>query len=140
MNKESSMFFRAVIASGCVTVAVFLAMCHQITQAQPGDGVYLGPIVHVSTPGKGDHPDLNWVHADPVDGKHLIACGRVMYPPETSAGYVYTSSDAGTTWHETLLDAPPNMKWVSEESCTYGTDGRVYFADSATRANGDGTG
>jgi len=42
-------------------------------------------------------------------------------------GYVYSSADAGVTWHRTLLDDA--TAWVTEESCTYGSDGQAYFAD-----------
>lgn len=85
----------------------------------------MGPIVMVSHPGEGIRQ--LWAYADPTDARHLIACGMFDDKPANSSyGYVYSSSDGGASWHRTLLDNA--TRWVSEENCAFGKDGRAYFA------------
>jgi len=91
-------------------------------------GILFGPaIARVSLVHNGEDIQQLWVAADPSDGRHLIACGRDHYfRQNVTTGYVYTSADAGATWHRTVVDNA--TKWVSEESCTYAENGRAYFA------------
>jgi len=93
---------------------------------QADEGIKQGLIVPVSR--AGENVQQIWAHSDPDDGQHLIACGYFSRPHlNLTHGYVYSSADAGVTWHRTLLDDA--TAWVTEESCTYGNDGQAYFAD-----------
>src|SRR6266699_2141037 len=94
-------------------------------QSAKSDEVALGPVVRASAPG--ENVNQIWAHADPTDGRYLIACGSLTYPQlNVWQGYVYASSDAGATWRRTLLD--DSTQWVTEESCAYGENGEAYFA------------
>jgi hypothetical protein len=113
--------------SYAAALAAILAAGPVLANAQAQSDGNLGTIVRASAPG-GDNDSIFWAHADPTDGQHLIICGMFSYPQlNASYGYVYSSPDAGATWRRTLLDVA--TKWVSEESCTYGENGRAYFAD-----------
>ena len=86
----------------------------------------MGPLVQVSAPG--ENIQMVWAYADPTDGRHLITCGMFSDARTNSSyGYVYASSDGGATWRRTLFDNA--TRWVSEEACTFGNNGRAYFAD-----------
>lgn len=49
---------------------------------------------------------------------------------------ILSSSDGGGSWRETLRDS--SELWMSESSCTFGSQGRVYAAVSATAVQADG--
>src|SRR5260370_31786051 len=106
--------------------ALFLFAISSLACAQTATPpeVVLGPIVRANAPGE-DVQEV-WAYADPADGRHLIACGRLSHPQLNAFyGYVYSSSDAGATWQRTALD--DSTSFVSEESCTYGETGVAYF-------------
>lgn len=107
----------AVIALGAVGLA-------------RGAAYHLGPAVRISSATSGN-PLQAWAHADPGNDRDLIVCGDVRDPAnDLFSGYVYASTDGGTSWRRTLLDK--KTKWVSEESCNYGPDGTAYFIDGAS--------
>src|SRR5260370_4722157 len=86
----------------------------------------MGPIVRASAPRQNIRQI--WADADRKGGLHMIACGMLSSPQKNANyGYVYSSSDAGATWRLRVVDDA--SRWVSEESCTYGQDGRAYFVD-----------
>jgi hypothetical protein len=110
-----------------ILAAIMTALSGGACQVHLDTGaVRMGPIVRASAPG--ENVAQVWAYADPQDGRHLIACGMISFRRENvTYGYVFTSPDAGATWQRTLLDDA--TRWVSEESCTYGQDGRAYFVD-----------
>ena len=116
-NRSSAFYFE-------ISIACFLSI-GSLGKAQDLS-LQMGPIVQVSTAGE----DIQQIraYADPADGQHLMTCGFFSNSQaNVGYGYVYASADAGTTWRRALLD--DSTRWVSEESCTYGDNGRAYFAD-----------
>lgn len=98
---------------------------HSATGKGASEMAGMGPIVRVSN--AGESIQQVWAFADPADARHLIVCGMFDdRPANSSYGYVYSSSDDGVSWRRTLLD--DSTRWVSEENCTFGKDGRAYFA------------
>jgi hypothetical protein len=76
----------------------------------------------------------NWIviEADPNDWHHLLACGDKWSPQANSlSGFLYASFDGGRSWQLKVADS--SSGWVSEESCTFGPDGRAYFIADASR-------
>jgi hypothetical protein len=110
------------LKAGKYALIVSSIACAQI--AAPHETV-LGPVVRAGAPE--ENIRQVWVHADPTDGQHLIACGSFSYPElNVTYGFVYSSSDGGANWRRTLLD--DSTRWVTEPSCTYGSNGEAYFA------------
>jgi hypothetical protein len=88
----------------------------------------LGPVVPISS---GGNPEQAWAHANPSNPAYLIVCGNLRDAAEDLlAGYVYTSQDGGATWRRTLLEN--SAKFVSEESCAFGSHGTGYFIAGAS--------
>src|ERR1700675_1246029 len=117
---------RRTTAVALHSMALVLWLIGGCALGEAEEGTRFGPIVRASSPGE----DINqvWAYADPIDGQHLMACGAFAYPQlNLPYGYVYSSSDAGSTWHRTLVDDASTF--VSEESCTYSEDGQAYFVD-----------
>jgi len=76
----------------------------------------------------------NWIviEADSNDWHHLLACGDKWSPQANSlSGFLYASFDGGRSWQLKVADS--SSGWVSEESCTFGPDGRAYFIADASR-------
>lgn len=70
------------------------------------------------------------IAADPTDPNNLIACGSKWDSRENAFyGFVYSSSDGGNTWRIALEDK--NTTWVTEHSCAFGVNGKVYFISEA---------
>src|SRR5262249_48430398 len=136
LNRRTDLWRKGKILSLYVGVLPFMTgMYPPIVRAQhtkhalTGENkMRLGETVRISpAEDKGDALPPMWLYADPSDGQHLIYCSRVGYP-DAMKGQVYASADAGKTWKQTLLHGPADMKWVSEEACTVGNDGKVYYA------------
>lgn len=72
------------------------------------------------------------IRADSENPKNLIICGTkwdaLLNVP---FGFVYASSDGGTTWQSVLEDR--NSAWVTEQSCAFGSKGRAYFVSEASK-------
>jgi len=109
----------------CWTLFAFTFSMLACAQDAKPDEAALGPVVRISAPG--ESIKQLWAYADPSDDQHLIACGSFAHPQleHVWQGYLYSSADAGATWHRTLLDDA--TRWVSEVSCTYGQEGAAYF-------------
>lgn len=121
--REEASVRRLLLTAGMALVLVALA-------ASRTEVWYLGRVTPVSAPGAAS-PQQVWAGADPSDASRLIVCGRMSDPADNlDAGYVSASSDGGATWRRTLLEN--STRWVSEESCAYGRDGRVYFVAGAS--------
>src|SRR5271156_3116279 len=59
------------------------------------------------------------IKADPEEPKNLILCGTKWDAFANSPyGFVYASSDTGSTWQAVLEDR--NSPWVTEHSCAFG--------------------
>jgi FlaG/FlaF family flagellin (archaellin) len=93
--------------------------------------------VHAQTPiptntaviGDGWHPWYE-VKADPVTSTNLIVCGTKWDSAHNSPfGFVYVSSDGGTTWRVALEDRATG--WVTEHSCAFGRNHEAYFISAA---------
>jgi hypothetical protein len=70
--------------------------------------------------------------ADPENADNLILCGTKWDARQNAPfGFVYTSSNGGTTWTTTLEDR--SSAWVSEQSCAFGRDHRAYFISEASK-------
>lgn len=81
--------------------------------------------------GDGWHPWYQ-VKTDPEDPANMIICGAKWDARLNSAfGFVYASSDGGSTWHLVLEDR--NSSWVTEQSCAYGPGHRAYFISEASK-------
>lgn len=79
----------------------------------------------------GSHPWYE-VRADPEDPNNLIVCGTKWDSRENAFhGFVYASADAGSSWKLALEDT--HSRWVSEQSCAFGTNHRVYFISEASK-------
>ena len=93
--------------------------------------IYVSPRVPISP---ADNDWNNWIviEADPNDWHHLLACGDKWSPQANSlSGFLYASFDGGRSWQLEVADS--SSAWVSEESCTFGPDGRAYFIADASR-------
>ena len=88
-------------------------------------------LVERSTVAQGWH---SWyeLKADPERPESLIVCGS-KWDAESNAsfGFVYASSDGGSTWRNVLEDR--NSTWVSEQSCAFGSHHRAYFVSEASK-------
>jgi hypothetical protein len=119
-----------VVFTICVLVivgSVWLGHRPVPARAQGPPVLSLGAITRISPFRNGEDINQVWAAADPSNGLHLITCGMDRYPGQNvSTGYIYSSANAGRSWHQTMLDDA--TRWVSEESCTYAADGRAYFA------------
>jgi len=94
-------------------------------------------LVTHSAVGEGLHPWYE-VKADPESPTNLMICGTKWDALANAPfGFVYASSDAGTTWRSVLEDR--NSAWVTEQSCAFGPNHRAYFISEAsqTDANSD---
>jgi hypothetical protein len=120
MLSESSAF------CGCARAAWYLLYSMACAQSALSDEVRLGPIIRVT--GAEEIILYPWAHADPTDGRHLMTCGSLSYRNmKVVHAFIYSSADSGATWQRTLLD--DSTRWVTEVSCTFGQEGRAYFAD-----------
>jgi len=75
--------------------------------------------------------------ADPEQTNNLILCGT-KWDAATNGpyGFVYTSSDSGTTWQAVLEDR--SSAWVTEHSCAFGLNHHAYFiSDASTVFDGE---
>lgn len=98
--------------------------------AAPGQ-VTIGPLVNVKSYGSRWYPDYQ-IQADPTDPKYLIICGGKWDTAKNElSGFVYTSTDGGRNWTESLEDR--SSTFVSEHSCAMGADGKAYFVSSASK-------
>jgi hypothetical protein len=72
------------------------------------------------------------IKADPEDSRNLIICGT-KWDALTNGpyGFVYASSDSGSTWQAVLEDR--NTAWVTEHSCAFGLRHRAYFISEASK-------
>src|ERR1700719_3409937 len=72
------------------------------------------------------------IKADPEEPQNLIICGTkwdaLMNSPY---GFVYSSSDSGSTSRTVLEDR--NSLWVTEHSCAFGLQHRAYFISEASK-------
>lgn len=81
--------------------------------------------------GAGWHPWYE-LRADPEDAKNLIVCGTKWDVPTNSPfGFVYSSSDGGSTWQLVLSDK--STAWVTEHSCAFGPNHLCYFVSGASK-------
>ena len=77
------------------------------------------------------------VEADPDDANNLIVCGpRWDAKDNANYGFVYSSQDAGKSWHVALEDK--NSRWVTEQSCAFGVHGVAYFVSDSSRIDDAG--
>lgn len=77
------------------------------------------------------------IHNDPGDANNLIVCGaRWDTKDDAQYGFVYSSQDAGKSWHPALEDN--HSTWVSEESCAFGTHGVAYYIADASKVDENG--
>jgi hypothetical protein len=112
-----------------IALAVLLSTCAACA-SHAQTAVTLGKVVTISGAESGN-PEKVWAYVDPSDPRYLMACGWFDDPQDALlAGYVYTSSDGGSSWHRTLLE--DSTKFVSEEACTYGSHGDAYFSAGAS--------
>jgi hypothetical protein len=72
------------------------------------------------------------IKADPEEPRNLILCGT-KWDAVTNGpyGFVYASSDSGSTWQAVLEDR--NSVWVTEHSCAFGLKHRAYFVSEASK-------
>jgi hypothetical protein len=76
------------------------------------------------------------VRIDPEDSSKLVLCGSKWDAGDNASyGFVYFSSDGGTTWRTVLEDR--NTTWVTEQSCAFGAHGVVYYVSDASKIIGD---
>ena len=95
------------------------------TNVPMANGIALGLPRRVSAPNSGRY-EMMWAKANLTDARYIMICGMHKDPyANTISGYLYTSSDAGTTWTRTATDA--SSDWVSEEHCAYGAGRNAYF-------------
>ena len=72
------------------------------------------------------------VAGNPTDPSSLIVCGTRWDARDNAFyGFVFSSSDGGKTWHTSLEDK--NSTWVTEQSCAFGMNGKVYFVSEASK-------
>jgi hypothetical protein len=116
------------ISAPLIAVVLWITNPFFAAQATTESQIFLGATTRVSPAGTGEDITQIWAAADPQDGRHLIACGGDSFPRQNvTYGYVYSSVDDGLTWRRTVLDRA--TRFISEESCTFATGGRAYFAD-----------
>ena len=77
------------------------------------------------------------VKGDPENPTNLIICGTKWDALANAPfGFVYASSNAGTTWRSVLEDR--SSAWVTEQSCAFGPNHMAYFISEAGKtADGD---
>jgi len=81
--------------------------------------------------GAGWHPWYE-VKADPEDAKNLVVCGTKWDVTTNSPfGFVYFSSDGGSTWQLVLSDK--SSAWVTEHSCAFGPKHMCYFVSGVSK-------
>ena len=86
--------------------------------------------VPISPLGNGAHWWVN-VATDPGDANRLIACAtRTVAPTANVWSSVYTSTNGGASWTETLTDS--SSRWVTETSCAMGPGGAAYLVTGAS--------
>jgi hypothetical protein len=93
-------------------------------------GWLVGPPIRISAAESGTYW---WAHMDisPTRAGTIIVCGTRTIPGRNAAeGYVYLTTDYGRTWRQVLTDS--STAWVSEESCAFGPDDKVYFVASSS--------
>jgi hypothetical protein len=96
-----------------------------------GPSVEVQATVEISPRSGGWYPWYE-VHADSVDPMKLIVCATKWNANENAFyGVLYSSPDAGRTWRTALEDR--NSAWVSEHSCAFGANGKVYFVSAAAK-------
>lgn len=72
------------------------------------------------------------IKADPEAPANLIICGTKWdAQANTPFGFVYTSSDSGSSWQHVLEDR--SSPWVTEHSCAWGPDHIAYFISEASK-------
>src|ERR1700722_12228242 len=72
------------------------------------------------------------IKVDPNSSKNLIICGTKWDAAHNApVGFVYASSDAGSTWQTALEDRA--SEWVTEQSCAFGSNHRAYFISAAAK-------
>jgi len=103
-----------------------------VDKRQPGTprvaSVVSSQPVPVSDAGSGTYW---WAHMEssPSAPGTIMVCGtRSISARNAAEGYVYLSTDYGKTWRQVLVDAA--TKWVSEQSCAFGSSGTAYFLSS----------
>jgi hypothetical protein len=89
----------------------------------------LGRPVQITQPQLGRFA-LFWGHVDPKNSNDLIACGESDNANNDHFSFAFASTDGGLTWRQTLADR--SSRWVSEDSCAFGNDGRAYFATGSS--------
>jgi hypothetical protein len=130
MNTSSFGVRRVALVATCLILisAAFWAF-HRVSSAgaQEQNALSLSEPSRVSSAHSDEDITQIWVAADPSDARYLIACGFESFPHQNvSTGYVYSTADSGRHWRRTILEN--GSKFVSEEACTYASDGRAYFA------------
>ncbi len=96
-----------------------------ITSVARAQEVSVGPPVQVGLAWHGHH-EFTSIVSDPTDGRHLLICGYRSSPAQNSwQGFVYASHDGGGSWTVALVDSSSHV--VSEETCSFGPEGRAYF-------------
>lgn len=80
---------------------------------------------------EGAHPWYE-IKADPEEPKHLMICGTKWDAmANTPYGFVYASSDSGTSWQGVFEDR--SSAWVTEHSCAWGRNHKAYFVSEASK-------
>lgn len=80
---------------------------------------------------EGWHPWYE-VKADPENSSNVIICGTKWDAQHNAPfGFIYASSDGGTTWRSALEDR--STTWVTEHSCAFGRGHRAYFISEASK-------
>src|SRR5258708_27803118 len=111
-------YYRYIILS---TALVLLFTIGIIKIAHSNSQVVLGKMVSITPSNAGNIMGMGvmWAYAHPTDGRHLMVCGMIQAPKDSVvAGYAYSSGDAGSTWHRTMLEN--STRFMSEENCSYG--------------------
>ena len=118
---------RLVIRHWGIVSLFVLMVCVRPVGAQ---GIRL--VTHTAI-GEGLHPWYE-VKADPESPTNLIICGTKWDALANAPfGFVYASSDDGTTWRSVLEDR--NSAWVTEQSCAFGPNHRAYFISEASKTD-----
>ena len=72
------------------------------------------------------------ITADPEAPANLMICGTKWDALANAPfGFVYASSDSGSSWQQVLEDR--SSPWVTEHSCAWGLNHRAYFISEASK-------
>jgi hypothetical protein len=118
----SRILFALCVVCACLNVVDGQLVAQTITVGKP---------TVVSPAGGGWHPWYE-IHVSPDDANNMIICGTKWLATNNAPfGFVYHSSDRGSSWTQVLEDK--SSEWVTEQSCAFGVHGVAYFVSNASK-------